>query len=157
MAEVPQQVLDYMGARKALTLATCGDDGPWAATLTFVNDGADIYVWTRPNSNTAKHIDQGALAAFTIDDYAEDWRQQKGIQGRGRAAPVDGEGIARAADLFGEKYPELRPGSTSAVVFYKIESDTLEFIDNSRAAEEGADFGAEYRRKSAFDLPKIEG
>ena len=152
MAEnVPPEVLDYLGSQKALTLATSGDDGPWAATLTYVNDGPEIYIWTKAGSNTSKHIDQNPKAAFTIDEYAEDWRQTKGIQGRGECSPVTGEGIAKVADLFGQKFPQLRPGSTSAVTFHKIAPDTLEFIDNSRGVDDTADFGAEYRRESALD------
>jgi uncharacterized protein len=157
MAEqVPQEVLDYLGEQKTLTLATCGSDGPWAATLTYVNDGSELYLWTRPNSNTARHLDEDSRAAFTIDEYSEDWRQTKGIQGRGRCSPVDGEGIARAADLFGQKYPQLRPGSTSAVVFLRLEPEALEFIDNARGADEGDDFGADYRRQSVLDMPALD-
>jgi uncharacterized protein YhbP (UPF0306 family) len=151
MAEqVPAEVLDYLAGQKTLTLATSGSDGPWAATLTYANDGSDIYVWTKPNSNTARHIDENPVAAFAIDEYADDWRQTKGIQGRGPCRVVEGEDIARAADLIGQKYPQLRPGSTSAVVFFKVEPDSLEFIDNSRGIDEGGDFGADYRRESVF-------
>jgi uncharacterized protein YhbP (UPF0306 family) len=158
MAEqVPQEVLDYLADHKTLTLATSGSDGPWAATFTYVNDGNIIYIWTRPGSNTAKHIDENGAAAFAIDDYSEDWRQQKGVQGKGKCSVIEGEGIARAADLFGQKYPELRPGSTSAVVFFSVEPDDLRFIDNSRGSEEGDEFGAEYRRQSAYDMPGLEG
>jgi uncharacterized protein len=155
--QVAQEVLDFLAEQKTLTLATSGDDGPWAATLTYVNDGAELYVWTKPSSNTAGHLDKDPSAAFTIDQYSDDWRQTKGIQGRGKATVVEGEGIAKAADLFGQKYPNLRPGSTSTVVFYRIEADDLEYIDNSRGLEEGGDFGADYRRQSAFDLPAIDG
>ena len=151
MAEqVPADVLDYLGSQKTLTLATSGDDGPWAATLTYANDDSDIYIWTKPGSNTARHLDQNPVAAFAIDEYTEDWKQTKGIQGRGACKVVEGEGIARAADLIGQKYPQLRPGSTSAVVFYKIEPDSLELIDNSRGVDEAGDFGADYRRESIF-------
>lgn len=148
--QVPQEVLDYLGTQKSLTLATCGADGPWAATLTYVNDGPELYVWIRPNSSTAGHLDENPIAAFAIDEYAEDWRQTKGIQGRGRCSPLDGEGIAKAADLFGGKYPQLRPGSTSAVVFYRIDPESLEFINAASGTEEGDDFGAEYRRQSVY-------
>jgi uncharacterized protein YhbP (UPF0306 family) len=154
-AEVPQEVLDYLGSQKTLTLATTGLDGPWAATLTYVNDGSDIYIWTKPHSNTARHIDQNPSAAFAIDDYSEDWRQTKGIQARGRVSPVTGEGLARAADLFGQKYPQLRPGSTSAVIFFRIEPDVLEFIDNTRGVEEADEFGADFRRQSILDMPAL--
>ena len=155
MAEVPQEVLDYLGSQKTLTLATSGLDGPWAATLTYVNDGPDIFIWTKPHSNTARHIDQNPSAAFAIDEYSEDWRQTKGIQARGRCSPVTGEGMARAADLFGQKYPQLRPGSTSAVIFFRIEPDVLEFIDNTRGVEEADEFGADFRRQSILDMPAL--
>ena len=158
MAEqVPQEVLDYLGARKTLTLATSGSDGAWAATLTYVNDGSAIYIWTKPSSNTARHLDEDARAAFTIDEYSEDWSDTKGIQGRGQATPVEGEDMARAADLFGQKYPQLRPGSTSAVIFYRLEPDALEFIDSASAADEGDDFGADFRRRSVLDMPAQGG
>lgn len=154
-AQVPQEVVDYMASQKTLTLATTGLDGPWAATLTYVNDGSDVYIWTKPHSNTARHLDQNPSAAFAIDEYSEDWRQTKGIQARGRCEPVTGEGLARAADLFGQKYPQLRPGSTSAVVFFRIQPDVLEFIDNSRGVEEADEFGADFRRESILDMPAL--
>lgn len=153
--DVPQEVLDYLGSQKTLTLATNGIDGPWAATLTYVNDGATLYIWMKPHSATAGHLDVNSRAAFAIDEYTEDWRQTKGIQGRGTCIPVQGEEIARAADLFGQKYPQLRPGSTSAVIFFRVEPDSLEFIDNSRGAEESDEFGADFRRETVLDLPTI--
>jgi len=155
--QVAQEVLDFLADQKTLTLATGGQGGPWAATLTYVNDGSDLYVWTKPSSTTAGRVDQDPTVAFTIDSYSDDWRQQKGVQGRGRCSVVEGEDIAKAADLFGQKYPALRPGSTSAVVFYRIDPDELEYIDNSRGVEQEGDFGADYRRESAFDLPAIDG
>ena len=154
---LPPDVEDFLGRCKTLTLATCSREGAWAATFTYVSDGSDFYFWTRPGSLTCSQLDENPTAAFTIDEYADDWRQTKGVQGRGEVTVVQGEGIARAADLFGRKYPELRPGSTSAVVFFHIEPSALEYIDNSRGVDEGADFGAEYRRESVFDLPAIEG
>lgn len=152
-----EDVLDYIESKKTLTLATCGSDGPWAATLTYVNDEADVFVWTRPNSNTARHVDENPMVAFAIDEYTEDWRDTKGIQARGQCSVVQGEDVARVADLFGQKFPELRPGATSAVVFYRISPSSLEYIDNSRGVDEVGDFGAEYRRESVIDLETPEG
>ncbi len=150
-----QDALDYMSSQKTLTVATCGSDGPWAATLTYVNDEADVFVWTRPNSSTARHVDENPTVAFAIDEYTEDWRETKGIQARGQCSVVQGEDIAKVADLFGQKFPELRPGATSAVVFYRISPSSLEYIDNSRGVEEAGDFGAEYRRESVImESPK---
>ena len=149
--------LDYMGSKQTLTLATCGADGPWAATLTYVNDEADVFVWTRPNSSTARHIDENPTVAFAIDEYTPDWRETKGIQARGACSAVQGEDMAKVADLFGQKFPDLRPGATSAVVFYRISPSSLEYIDNSRGVDEAGDFGAEYRRQTVIDLETPEG
>jgi uncharacterized protein YhbP (UPF0306 family) len=155
--ELPQHVLDYLDEQKTLTLATSSAGGvPRATTLLYVSRGPALYLWIRPNTITAKHVEQNPVVSFAIDEYAEDWRQTKGIQGKGRCSVVEGERIARAADLFGQKYPQLRPGSTSAVVFFRIEPDVLEFIDNSRAAEEDDAFGAEYRRQSVQDMPALD-
>lgn len=154
--QVSPEVLGYMGQQKALTLATTGVDGPWAATLTYVNDGPRVYFWIRPSSRTARHIEENSRVAFAIDEYTEDWRQARGIQGMGTCEPVTGDEIAGVAALFGDKYPGLRPGSTSAVVFYGVEPSVLEFIDNTAGVGEGDGFGAEYRRSSAFDLPTID-
>ena len=57
--EVPQHVLDYLGEQQTLTLATASARGvPWAATFTYVNDGPALYVWTRPETTTARHMEQ---------------------------------------------------------------------------------------------------
>jgi uncharacterized protein len=152
-----QDALDYIGSKNTLTLATSGSDGPWAATLTYVNDDADVFVWTRPNSSSARHIDENPTVAFTIDEYTPDWRDTKGIQARGQCSVVQGEDVAKVADLFGRKFPELRPGATSAVVFYRISPTSLEYIDNSKGVDDPGDFGAEYRRQSVIDLETPEG
>lgn len=158
MAEqVPAEVDEFLKRCRTLTLATSGSEGPWAATFTYVNDGPDLYFWTRPGSTTSNQIDANPTAAFAIDEYSEDWRQTKGVQGRGKVSVVQGEDIAKAADLFGQKYPELRPGSTTAVVFFHIDADALEYIDNSKGVDEGSDFGADYRRQSVLDLPALDG
>lgn len=148
---------EYVEAQKTLTLATTAVDGPWAATLTYVNEGSNFYVWMKPNSSTAQRIQESPRVAFAIDNYSDDWRKTKGLQGRGTCEPLSGDDIARVASMFGDKYPELRPGSTSAVVFYAIVATELEFIDNTRGVEEeDGDFGAEFRRESAFDLSAID-
>ncbi len=152
---VPMHMLDYLRAQKTLTLATTGRDGPWAATMTYVHSGRDIYIWTRPDTNTARNLSDDPTVAFTIDEYAGDWRQTRGLQGRGEATSVEGEGVAVASDLFGDKFPDLRPGSTTTVLFFKITPRTLDFIDNTRGVEESADFGAELHSESII-LPPYE-
>ena len=58
-ASVPQHVLDFLGEHMKMTLATASTTGvPHAAAYMFVNDGPLLYFWARPDSATAKHIEQ---------------------------------------------------------------------------------------------------
>src|SRR5688500_20326925 len=87
--DVPPQVLSYLDGQRALTLATATRGGvPRATTLTYVNVGGSVYVWTRPETTTARQMEENPLVSFAIDEYAEDWRDAKGIQATGEARVV---------------------------------------------------------------------
>jgi uncharacterized protein YhbP (UPF0306 family) len=163
--DVPSHVLDYIGEQKTLTLATATPSGvPHAATLLFVNDGPNLYFWSRPNTTTTRQVEQNPVVSFAIDSYSDDLRQTRGVQGRGECNVIlSGEEIARVADLFGQKFPDLSPGATMSISFFRISPSDIEFIDNTG---EGSDaprgqFGAEFHRQRAYsvfsDLPTQEG
>ena len=62
------------------------------------------------------------------------------------------------ADLFGQKFPDLSPGATMSISFFRIVPTDLQFIDNAQGADspEGT-FGAEFHTERAYsvydDLP----
>lgn len=147
--DVPAHVLDFIGGKKTLTLATASPDGgAHATTLVYVNDGSVLYVWLRASAATTGQIEKNPRVAFTIDEYAEDWRQTKGVQGEGMCVPASGEELANAADLFGRKFPDLRPGATSTVSFFRITPRELHFIDNTSGSNDPDP--DEYRRESVL-------
>ena len=148
--EVPDHVVDYLNQHKTLTLASAGPGGdPHATTLVYVNDGGTLYIWLRQSAETARHLEGGSKVGFAIDEYAEDWRQTKGVQGGGECRPIEGEELGRAADLFGQRFPDLRPGATSAVTFFRITPTKLHYIDNTTGA--GEPDPDEYRRESVLE------
>jgi uncharacterized protein YhbP (UPF0306 family) len=151
-SEIPEHVLDYLGEQRALTLATATRDGePHAATFLYVNDGIDLYIWLKPASTTAQNVKANRHVGFAIDEYSPDWRQTKGVQGSGRCEVVTGEGIASTAMKFGEKFPDLSPGgSTASISFYRISPDELQFIDNSGSEKSADDFGFSYRSDRVY-------
>ena len=162
-AEVPQEVLDYLGDQKTLTLATATAGGvPRAATMLYVSKGPVLYIWARPQSTTAQHLEQNPLVSFTIGGYSEDWAQTKGIQGNGECEVVlSGEEIARVALLFGQKFPTMESGSsTTGISFFRIRPREMQFIDNAKGGGElsSSEFGPSYHRDrvlSVFsDLPR---
>ena len=161
--DMPAHVLEYLSQQSTLTLATASPTGvPRASTFLYVNDGPNLFFWTRPDTTTARQIEQNPVVSFAIDEYAQDLGQTKGVQGSGECSVIlSGEQIARVADLFGQKFPDLSPGATLSISFFRIAPTELEFIDNADAgadADEGT-FGAEFHRESSFsifaDLPEF--
>src|SRR4051795_7723248 len=162
--ELPPHVLEYLEQRATVTLATASPSGvPRAATLLYVNHGPVLYMWVRPKTTTARHVEQNPLVSFAIDEYSEDWRQTKGVQGNGECGVVlGGEEIAEAAMLFGQKFPNVASGSsTMGIYFLKLTATQLQFIDNSQAGEKSTeDFGVDYHANEVLnvlsDLPLEE-
>ena len=161
LLDVPPHVLDYLRERKALTLATASPTAvPRAATLTYVNDGLAIYVWTRPETTTAKQMDQNPIVSFAIDEYSDDWRETKGIQGTGEAQILlNPEEIARVQALFREKFPSVSGTDTSNISFFRIAPTDLQFIDaSSGRSDSDQALGQEYHRDLVYavfhDLPR---
>jgi uncharacterized protein YhbP (UPF0306 family) len=155
--DVPSEVLDYLQEHKTLTLATASPTGvPRASTFLYVNEGPTLYFWTRPSTLTARQIDQNPVVSFTIDDYTEDLSKTQGVQGAGEASVLlGGEQIARAADLFGQKFPSLSPGSTMSISFFRITPTELQFIDNTTARSSGSSegtFGADFHRERSYSV-----
>jgi uncharacterized protein YhbP (UPF0306 family) len=160
-ADLPPNVVEYLGRMATLTLATASPSGvPRASTFLYVYDGAALYFWTRPGTTTVQQIDQNPLVSFTIDEYSADLRQTRGVQGQGECRTLlDGERIAMVADLFGQKFPDLSPGNTLSISFFCITPSELQFIDNTgvNTLAVAGTFGAEFHRERAYsvfgDLP----
>jgi len=156
MVELPPHVLEYLSAQRTLTLATASLAGvPRASTFLYVNDGPTLYFWSRPQTTTARHIEQNPTVSFAVDDFASDLRQTKGVQGSGECSVLlSGEEIARVADLFGRKFPDLSPGNTMSISFFRVAPIELEFIDNSGegASAPGGTFGAEFHRERSYSV-----
>jgi uncharacterized protein YhbP (UPF0306 family) len=154
--DVPGHVIDFLAQQSTLTLATASPTGvPRASTFLYVNDGPNLYFWSKPHTMTARHIEQNSLVSFAVDDYTSDLGQTRGVQGTGECRVIlSGEEIARIADLFGQKFPDLSPGATMSISFFRISPADLEFIDNTDAgarAEQGQ-FGAEFHRQRAYSV-----
>jgi uncharacterized protein YhbP (UPF0306 family) len=157
--DVAPQIVEYLEQHHTLTLATASPAGiPRASTFLYVNLGATLYFWSRPTTITARQIEQNPVVSFTVDDYSEDLGQTRGIQGVGECSVLlSGERIARVADLFGQKFPTLSPGSTMSISFFRVTPTDLQFIDNtvtaagSSGGRDGA-FGAEFHRDRSYSV-----
>jgi uncharacterized protein YhbP (UPF0306 family) len=153
--EAPSTVLDFLQRRRTMTLATVSAGAvPRASTFLYVNEGPRLYFWSRATTQTARQVQQNPTVAFTIDGSSEDLSQTQGIQGIGECSVIlSGEEIARVADLFGQKFPELAPGSTMSISFFRVTPTELQFIDNTRGSSEAdGTFGADFHRERSYSV-----
>jgi CRP-like cAMP-binding protein len=157
--EVPPEIVEYLDGQRTMTLATVSSSGvPRASTFLYVNDGPTLYFWSRAQTITARHITQNPVVSFAIDHYTEDLNATKGVQGIGECQVIiNGEQIARVADLFGQRFPALAPGSTMSISFFRIVPTDLQLIDNGAAttvAQRGdsSQFGADFHRDRSFSV-----
>lgn len=153
---VPQNVLDFLAEHKKLTLATASTTGvPHAAAFMFVNDGAIIYFWTRPETTTAKQIEQNPVVSFSVDDYVEDWSQLKGVQGAGECRVLlNSQEITNVARLFADKYPAVKAGSaTTNISFFRVTPTQLQYLDNTQGGKKKEDeFGLDFKREVVYSV-----
>src|SRR5262245_6613586 len=149
--DVPGHVLDYLQQQPTLTLATASATGtPRATTLIYVNDGPTVYVWTRPETATARHMDQNPGVSFAIDEYTPDFRATKGIQATGEASVVlNPAEVKETRERFRSKYPALGDALAANVSFFRIVPAELQFIDNT-SGEDTRSGGIDYHRDLVY-------
>jgi uncharacterized protein YhbP (UPF0306 family) len=155
VTSVPQHVLDYLGEHMKLTLATASATGvPHAATYMYVNVGPLLYFWARPESATAKQIEQNPVVSFTVDDYVDDWTKMKGVQGTGECRVLlNSEEIINVVRAFADKYPEAQSsGSTTNISFFRVTPTQLQFIDNSSSGRADDEFGLDFKREQVYSV-----
>ncbi len=124
-------------ALPAMTLATRGSDGaPHAATLYFAaGEQGRLYFFSDPDSQHGRHLAANPAAAVTIQPEANDWRQIRGLQLRGRVERLaPGPAWEQAWQLYIAKFPFV-VGLEQAVArnaLYAFIPDWIRLIDNQR-------------------------
>jgi CRP-like cAMP-binding protein len=160
--EVPSDVFEFLRSHNTLTLATASLSGlPHAATMVYVSEGIVLYFATRPDTTTARHVEQNPTISFTIDEYTTDWNRAKGIQGSGEAQVLlSSAEISRVVGLFQQKFPAIGDARTSNVSLFRISPSSLQFINNEKTdnVAVGTSLGTSWHRSVAYnvfhDLPQ---
>jgi uncharacterized protein YhbP (UPF0306 family) len=149
-------VLEFLTQNTTLTLATASPNGvPRATTLRYVSDGINIYIWTRSQSWTARQIEQNPLVSFAITE------ESAGLQGSGEARVVlSGDEMAKAVELFADKFPTALGASTMNISFFRIAPLDVKLVDESYAGGrgetrmfEGAEYNVEHVYNVVSELP----
>lgn len=131
---------DCLAQHHVMTLATQGDEGPWAAAVFYVPVGDDLVFLSSPSSRHCRNLAQQPRCAATIQSEYEDWRAVQGIQMVGEVSELIGGERSFAQGLYAERFPVVQPANAPPVLlaalarvrWYRLRISSLYFIDNSR-------------------------
>lgn len=137
---IPAHVLGFLGEHSVMTVATANSAGvPHAATMIYVNDGPTLYFCTRPDTTTAAHVEQNPLISFTIDEYGDDLRAIRGVQGSGQVFVVlSPDAISAAMDLFRARFPTLTDMRARNLSVFRIVPTSLQYVESQQAPTSGS-------------------
>ena len=135
---LPAPVAQYLVEHHVMTLATHGADGPWAAAVFYVPDGDDLIFLSSPTTRHCRDLALQPRCAATIQSDAQEWQSIQGIQIEGSVSELQGDERARAQQIYGERFPFVRPGTAPAAIvlalarvrWYRLRITRLYFIDN---------------------------
>lgn len=142
--QIRQQILSYIESHNTMTLGTCHENVPWAATVFFASDGFRLYFFSAPDSRHCQNLAANARVAVTIQEDYRDWRKIKGIQLEGKIAAVDSAmEKVKAMTVYARKYPEVMKVFTNPasgvfyeaflkVNFYCVIPERVFYIDNEQ-------------------------
>ena len=142
--ELKQQILSYMESHNTMTLGTCHEEIPWAATVFYASDGLRLYFFSAPDSRHCQNLTANPQVAVTIQEDYQDWRKIKGIQLEGKVVLVDSLiEKGKAMTVYARKYPDIIKLFTDPasgifykaflkVKFYCVVPEQVFYIDNEQ-------------------------
>jgi hypothetical protein len=128
--------LAYLRAHNVMTLATSGNDGPWAAAVFYASADFTLYFVSAPDARHSRNVVTHPRAAVTVQEDYRDWTAIKGLQMEGAARVISGPEQSAAAATYRAKFPFTGTVSTLAasfarVAWYRFEPDRVFYLDNS--------------------------
>ena len=129
-----------------MSLATCGDNTPWAATVFFVADqNYSLYFVSGETSRHSQHIEANSLVAATVNQDHDDWLTITGLQIEGIVSIVSDVQKHDVLEKYLRKFPSIQrlnanpssdqerkiAGRLMSSPFYKLQPINIKLIDNS--------------------------
>lgn len=132
------RALAFLEAHHVLSLATAGEEGPWAAAVFYASRGFTLWFLSSPSSRHARNLAASRRAAATVQDDTDDWRAVKGLQLEGAVRLLQGAEAEEARALLGARFPVVAGGgppeiaaALARVGWYRLTPQRLYLVDNA--------------------------
>jgi len=139
--ELEKSIIKYLDTHRHMALATVGEGGgAHISTVSYVNQGLDIYFMTDPSSRKAKNIASCNRIAIAIGEDYLDWDEIRGVHLSGTVEWIkDPTDLIRVQKMFGDKFPQVHKflkgtyGVTIDIIpFLKITPKAIDYLDYSK-------------------------
>ena len=129
-----QEILSILDDASDMTIATVREDGyPQATTVSYVNNGLNIYFGCAANSQKAKNIDRDSKVSLTVDLPYTSWNDIRGLSIGGRAERITNpQEVAQASQLMFEKFPQIAryaPAELEDIVLFRVTPEVISVLD----------------------------
>jgi general stress protein 26 len=134
-ASIREEILSILDRANDMTIATMRQDGyPQATTVSYANDGLDIYFGCSEESQKARNISRNGKVSLTINLPYANWGEIRGVSAGGHADRLtDPQEIERAGQLLLRKFPqgiaEYASGAVMGVAFFKVVPRVISVLD----------------------------
>jgi general stress protein 26 len=133
-------IVSYLDTHRHCALATVGQEGgAHVSTVSYVNQGLEIYFMTDPSSRKAKNIEACPNIAIAVTEDYLDWDEIRGIHLLGSVEWIKDEAeLKKAQKMFAEKFPQVHKylsayGVTIDIIpFLRITPKKIDYLDYSK-------------------------
>lgn len=138
--DLRKAIIKYLDTHRHGALATVREDGSaHVSTVSYVNQGLDIYFMTDPSSRKAKNIAFCNKIAFAVTEDYLDWDEIRGVHLFGTVEWIKDEAdLKQVQKMFGDKFPQVHKylkgyGVTIDIIpFLKISPSKIDYLDYSK-------------------------
>src|SRR3989344_6652140 len=104
-SELKKHILNYLAKNRRMSLATCADNIPWAATVFFAYDAdLNFYFISNPDTRKVKNLLVNPAVSVAINEFRNKAGSTIGIQLEGRAKMLDKEKNKKELDIFRARF-----------------------------------------------------
>ena len=141
------EIIAFLDAQTAMTVATVDGDTPWATSLYYARDNdLNLFFLSSGHTRHCTNIAGNPRVAATIIGDEKDWQILRGVQIDATAERVAPAGLTQAAGVYFGRYPEFREAvgapqnadeqalveALQYVHFYKLAPRMIRLIDNGK-------------------------
>jgi len=129
-----REIISILDDANDVTIATVREDGyPQATTVSYVNDGLNIYFGCAANSQKAKNLARDSKVSLTVNLPYTSWNDIRGLSIGGTAERLtNAREVEHAGQLMFEKFPQIAryaPAELDDIVLFRVTPEVISVLD----------------------------